>query len=131
MNICCQCIRSSLSNELPMQQTFIGFPSEFVIPDVYTIPNTCWMRPSSTSDLFCRDKLSEVELNKCFIVPKHTLGSNQLQIQQRTCNYDRISQFSLFTSACSIMQIREFNHITILGLTYKQQVACPICTLYT
>ena len=28
--------------------------------------------------------LDEVEFNKCFTIPKHTLGSNQLQIQQRT-----------------------------------------------
>ena len=55
--------------------------------------------------------LDEVEFNKCFIMPKHTLGSNQLQIQQRAV--------SLFASACLIFQIHEVNHKTILDLSFK------------
>ena len=35
----------------------------------------------------------EVEFNNCFIVPKHTLVSSQLQISQGTCNNDKISHF--------------------------------------
>ena len=55
--------------------------------------------------------LDEVEFNKCFITPKHTLGSNQLQMQQRTV--------SLFASACLIIQIHEVNHKTILDLSFN------------
>ena len=59
--------------------------------------------------------LDSVSSNNCFTIPKHILGSNQLQIQQRTV--------SLFASACLILQIHEVNHQTILNLPFKQLVA--------
>ena len=37
--------------------------------------------------------LDEVEFKKCFIIPKHTLGSNQLQTGYCTCDNDKLSQF--------------------------------------
>ena len=58
--------------------------------------------------------LDEVEFSKCFIILKHTLGSNQLQIQQRAV--------SLFASACVIIQIHEVNHKTILDLSLNNQL---------
>ena len=59
--------------------------------------------------------LDSVSSNNCLIIPKHTLASNQLQIQQRTV--------SLFASACLILQLHEVNHKTILDLPFKQLVA--------
>ena len=71
-------------------------------------PNITW--PGKTNLM-----LDAVEFNNCFIIPKHTSSSNQLQIQQRAV--------SLFASACLILQIHEINHKTILDLPFKQLVA--------
>ena len=57
--------------------------------------------------------LDEVESSKCFIIPKHTLGSNQLQIQPRTVS------LYMFASACLIIQIHEVNHKTNLDLSFN------------
>ena len=49
-------------------------------------PDITW--PSKTNLM-----LDEVEFNKCFMIPRHTLGSNQLQTGQCTCNNDKMSRF--------------------------------------
>ena len=103
-------------------------PGEVMLDEAMLSPNITWPGKSSLM-------LDEFEFNKCFITPKHTLGSKQLQTGQCTCNNDIMSQFPCLQVFAR--QIDEVNHKTILRLTFKQLAACLgyswlwKCTIHT